>query len=106
MQSRKATRRQRTKSRSEAFRSSPYPEWGYDEQSGGMGDVIESPRAIPGIGRSLYHDGPLNLAGAKLLWRARLRPMPGIARGLAYQVTPSQISALEPKITVRSEPHP
>jgi hypothetical protein len=32
--------------------------------------------------------------------------MPGIARGLAYQVTPSQICALEPKITVRAEPHP
>ena len=32
--------------------------------------------------------------------------MPGIARGLAYQVTPFQICALEPKITVRAEPHP
>jgi hypothetical protein len=32
--------------------------------------------------------------------------MPGIARGLSYQVTPSQICALEPKITVRAEPHP
>ena len=32
--------------------------------------------------------------------------MPGIARGLSFQVTPSQICALEPKITVRAEPHP
>jgi hypothetical protein len=32
--------------------------------------------------------------------------MPRIARGLAYQVTPSPICALEPKITVRAEPHP
>ena len=32
--------------------------------------------------------------------------MPGITRGLAYQLAPSQICALKPKITVRAEPHP
>jgi hypothetical protein len=46
------------------------------------------------------------LVGGRFFGRARLRPTPGIARGLAYQVIPSQICALEPKITVRAEHHP